>query len=150
MSLEPVGAGTFADPGTYSKVGAVSTLKIVSGTQTIDAVRMTVVEHTYGVVFSFTVSKLTYDELGWQSVAALYASKVQAIGSYVGTTGMEYFPMSTPGKELVDALIVTLGTPDGLVAIDVEVPLATSDTPAGVALYENAYTTAMAGLTALA
>lgn len=149
MSLEPIGAGTFADTGTYSKIGAVSTLKLVSGTQTIDAVRMTVAEHTYGVVFSFTVSKKTYDELGWQSVAALYASKVQAIGAFVGTQGMEYVPQITPGKELVDSLIVTVGTPDGLVAIDVEVPIATSDTPAVAATYVDAYNTAMSGLVTL-
>jgi hypothetical protein len=149
MSLEPVGAGTFADTGTYSKIGAVSTLKIVSGTQTIDAVRMTVIEHTYGVVFSFTVSKLIYDELGWQAVAALYAAKVESVGSFVGTQGIEYLPQVTPGKELTDALIVTVGTPDGLVAIDVEIPLATADSAASAALYVDAYNTAIAGLVTL-
>lgn len=149
MSLEPIGAGAVADSGTWEKIGAVSTLKIVSGTQTIDAVRMTVRELTYGVTFSFTVARKVYDELGWQALAGEYAAKVEAVGSFAGTQGITYIQDVNGSQELVDELIVTVGTDDGLVSVDVEIPLATADSAASAAKYVNAYNAAVANLATL-
>lgn len=149
MALEPQGSGGVADAGTWQKVGAVSTLKIVSGTQTVNAVRMTVQELTYGVVFSFTVPRTVYDELGWQALAGEYAAKVQAVGSFVGTQGIVYVPDVNGSQALIDTLIVTVGTDDGLVSVDVQIPLETADSPAASAKYVDAYNAAIANLAVL-
>lgn len=149
MTLVLQGGGIVDAAGDYEKIGAVSTLKIVSGTQTIDAVRMTVRENTYGVVFSFTVARSVYDELGWQTLAGEYASIIVAIGSYVGTQGIQYIQDVNGSQELVDMLIVTVGTDDGLVAVDVELPLATANNSANSAIMIAAYNAAIANLATL-
>lgn len=149
MALPPPGGSAPPTPGTYEKVGAVSTLKLVSGTKTIDAVRMTVREKTYGVVFSFTVAKTLYDNLGWQELASEYAGVVQNYGQFVGTQGIIYVQDTNGANELVDMLIVTVGTDDGLVSIDVEVPLTPASENAGFNKVSAAYDAAMANLVAL-
>lgn len=149
MTLVLQGAGTPADAGTWRKIGAISILKYISGDTTIDAVRMKVQDLVYGVVFSFTVARTVYDELGWQALAGEYAAKVQAIGSFVGTQGIQYVPDTNGSGQIVDNLIVTVGTEDGFVSIDVEVPLATSDTPAQAAKYVDAYNAGIANLVTL-
>lgn len=149
MTLVLQGAGTPADAGTWEKIGAVSTLKLVTGTSTINAVRMTVRDLLYGVVFSFTVSQKTYDEAGWKALAGEYAAKVQAVGSFVGTQAITYIQDVNAAQELVDMLIVTVGTDDGLVSLDEEIPLATADSPASAAKYVDAYNAAIADLATL-
>lgn len=143
------GGSTGATPGSYSKVGAVSTLKIISGNLTVDAVRLTVREDTYGVVFSFTVPKSTYDALGWTTVAGEYAATVQQYGAFVGTTGISYAPDSNGAGELIDTLIVTVGTDDGFVSIDVQVPLTSSLDSSAMGKIQAAYDAAMLNLVTL-
>lgn len=149
MTLVLQGQGTPADAGTWRKIGAVSSLKYISGDTTIDAVRMKVQDLIYGVVFSFTVARSVYDEAGWQALAGEYAAKVQAIGSFVGTQGIQYVPETSPSGQITDNLIVTVGTDDWFVLIDVEIPLATSDTPAVSAKYVDAYNAGIADLAVL-
>lgn len=149
MPLDNAIGGAGAAPGTVQKVGAVSTLKIVSGTQTIDAVRMTVRETMFGVVFSFTVAKSVYDALGWQTLASEYAAVVQSLGEFEGTIGITYLPDVNGASEIIDTLLVTVGTPDGLVSIDVQVPLTTANVATNYDKVVNAYNTAIANLVPL-
>lgn len=143
------GGSTGAPVGSYSKVGAVSALKIVSGNLTIDAVRLTVRDDIYGVIFSFTVPRAEYDALGWTTVAGEYAATVQNYGAYVGTTGISYAPDSNGSGELIDTLIVTVGTDDGLVSIDVQVPLTSSLDSSAMGKIQAAYEAAIANLVTL-
>ena len=149
MPLDNAIGGAGAAPGSYVKVGEVSTLKIITGDLTIAAVRMTVRETMFGVTFRFTVAKSVYDALGWQALASEYAAVVQSLGAFEGTTGIIYAPDSNGSGELIDTLIVTVGTPDGLVAIDVQVPLTTTNVATNYDKVVNAYTTAIANLAAL-
>lgn len=149
MALPPPGGSAPPTPGTYEKVGAVSTLKLVTGTKTVDAVRMTVREKTYGVVFSFTVPKTVYDNLGWQQLASEYAAVVQNYGQFVGTQGILYVQDTNGANELMDRLIVTVGTDDGMVAIDVEVPLDPAQETTGFNKVVAAYDAAIANLVPL-
>lgn len=149
MPLDNAIDGAGAAPGSYHKVGAVSTMKLISGSKTIDAVRMTVRETVYGVVFSFTVAKSTYDALGWETLASEYAAVVQSLGAFEGTTGIQYVQDTNGSNELQDMLIVTVGTDDGLVAIDVEVPLTTANVNTNYNKVVNAYQTAIANLVPL-
>lgn len=146
MPLDNSIGGAGAAPGSYQKVGAVSTLKIVSGTQTVDAVRMTVQETMFGVLFSFTVTKAIYDALGWQTLASEYAAVVQSLGEFEGTQGIVYVPDVNAAQQIIDTLIVTVGTPDGLVSIDVQIPLSTTNVSANYDKVVNAYNAAIANL----
>ena len=146
MPLDNFIGGAGAAAGTYQKVGAVSSLKIVSGTQTVDAVRLSIQETTYGVVFSFTVTKLVYDAEGWDLVASDYTAIVVQYASYEGTVGVVYVPDVNGSQQIIDTLIVTVGTPDGLVSIDVQVPLSPTNLSTNYNKVVNAYTTAIANL----
>lgn len=143
------GGSTGATPGSYSRVGAVSALKILSGNITVDAVRLTVKDNIYGVIFSFTVPRKEYDALKWTTVAGEYAATVQNYGAYEGTTGISYAPDSNGSGELIDTLIVTVGTDDGLVSIDVQVPLTSSLDSSAMGKIQATYEAAIANLVAL-
>ena len=110
---------------------------------------MTVQDLVYGVVFSFTVPKSVYDALGWETTAGEYASTVQQIGAYVGTQGIVYVPDTNGANELIDTLIVTVGTDDGLVSVDVQVPLSNALVTSYLGQIQTAYETAMANLASL-
>jgi len=146
MPLDNTYGGAGGAPGSYSPVGKVSTLKIVSGSQTVDAVRLTVQETMFGVVFSFTVTKTVYDANGWDAVASEYTAIVQSLGEFAGTIGIQYVPDVNGSQELIDTLIVTVGTPDGLVALDVQVPLSTVNIAGNYNKVVNAYNAAVAGI----
>lgn len=149
MPLDNFIGGAGAAPGSYHKVGAVSTLKLVSGSTTVDAVRLTVQEDMFGVVFSFTVPRTLYDGLGWDATASAYTAIVQQYGEYEGTVGVIYVPDTNGSGNLIDTLIVTVGTPDGLVAVDVQVPLSPTNLNTNFNKVVAAYTAAIAGLVAV-
>lgn len=149
MSLELQGVGgAAAAPGSYGKVGAVSTVKVLSADTVIKAVRMTVQEKIYGVLFSFTVTQAVYNALGWQALASEYAALIQTIGLLTGTQGIQYSRDVNASNQLVDNLIVTVGTDDLEVAVDVTVPLNVDASGASVAKITAAYDAAIAGLVA--
>lgn len=150
MPLDNFIDGAGAAPGSYSPVGKVSTLKVVSGNTTVDAVRLTVQESMFGVVFSFTVTRLVYDAEGWDAVASSYTAIVQQYGEYAGTTGVIYVPDVNGSGNLVDTLIVTVGTPDGLIGVDVQVPLSPTNLNANFNRVVAAYTAAVAGVVPVA
>lgn len=149
MPLDNSIDGAGAAPGSYNRVGSVSTLKLVSGNTSVNAVRMTVQETMFGVVFSFTVSQKIYDAEGWQALASQYAAIVQQYGEYEGTIGVQYVPDVNGAQQIIDTLIVTVGTPDGLVSIDVQVPLSETNLSTNYNSVVNAYTTATANLVAI-
>lgn len=149
MPLDNSIDGAGAAPGTYNKIGAVSTLKLVSGNTSINAVRMTVQETMFGVVFSFTVAQSIYEALGWQALASEYAAVVQSYGEYEGTIGLQYVPDVNGSQQIIDTLIVTVGTTDGLVSVDVQVPLTTTNVATNFDKVVNAYTAATANLVVL-
>lgn len=149
MTLVLQGGGTSADTGTWEKVGVVQTIKIVTPTLTVNAVRMTVREKMYQVVFSFTVSQTTYNELGWKTLAGEYASIVQALGSYEGTQGLQYVEDVNASNQLEDFIIVTVGDPDLVATVDVKLPLATANNAANSAKMIAAYQAVIADLAAI-
>ena len=149
MTLVLQGAGTSADAGTWEKVGVAQTIKIVTPTLTVNAVRLTVRELQYQVVFSFTVSQSVYDELGWQTLSGEYASIVQTLGSYEGTQGLQYVEDVNGSNQLEDYIIVTVGDPDLVATVDVKLPLATANNSANSAKMIAAYQAVIANLAAI-
>lgn len=150
MPLDNFIGGAGAAPGSYYPVGKISTLKQVSGATTVDAVRLTVQETMFGVVFSFTVPRTVYDAQGWDTTASQYTAIVQQYGEYEGTIGLNYFPDVNGSGNLVDTLIVTVGTPDGLVQVDVEVPISPTNLNANFNKVVAAYTAAITGVQSVA
>lgn len=149
MTLVLQGAGTPADAGTWEKVGVAQTIKIVTPALTVNAVRLTVRELLYSVVFSFTVSQTVYNELGWQALAGEYAAIVQSLGSYEGTQGLQYVEDVNGSNQLEDYIIVTVGDPDLVATVDVKLPLATANNAANSAKMIAAYTAVVANLAAI-
>lgn len=149
MTLVLQGQGTSADAGTWERVGTAQTIKIVTPTLTVNAVRLTVRELTYAVVFSFTVAKKVWDELGWKNLASEYASIVQTLGSYEGTQGLQYVEDVNGSNQLEDFIIVTVGDPDLVATVDVKLPLATATNAANSAKMIAAYQAVIAELAAV-
>lgn len=149
MTLVLQGQGTSADAGTWEKVGVAQTIKIVTPTLTVNAVRMTVRELTYNIVFSFTVSQKVYNELGWQTLASEYANIVQTLGAYEGTQGLQYVEDVNASNQLEDYIIVTVGDDDLAATVDVKVPLATAANAANSGKILAAYNAVIANLAAI-
>ena len=139
MPLVLTGGGGGVNPGTYKYLGAVSTIQVLSGNQTIDAVTLTVEDILFGVRYSFTIPRTEYDDEGWKALVPQYELVVQQWAQNEGTIGMQYVPDTNPSGLLGDYMIVTVGTPDGLNAIDVELELTPSNGDAGFAKISAAW-----------
>lgn len=112
-----------------------------SATDVVDAVTITVEEKTYGVVFSFTISKREWQGMGTQGEAALYASWVQEIGSRPEVIGMGYSQDVNASGNLRDVIVITVGTPDGLHEAEVSWPLATLNSGGAFQAIADTYST---------
>lgn len=110
---------------------------------------ITVNDSLYGVIFSFTITRADWLGTGTQLAAQQYATWVQAIGALPSVVGLAYAQDVNSAGLLVDTLIVTVGTPDGLQTAIATVPLATSNSPAAFATIAAAYSqlTTIAALT---
>jgi len=148
VPLVLTGGGGGVNVGTYQYLGAVSTIQVVAGSQTLDAVTLTVKDLKFGVVYSFTVPRPVYDGEGWQALAEQYELVVQEWAQLPGTIGMQYVPDTNPSGLLGDYMIVTVGTPDRLNAIDVELELTPSSGDAGVTKINSAWDQIQAAIAA--
>ena len=128
MALAPAdgGSSTGTVPGTggrdWTYQGAVSTIQ-VNGPDVVDAVTLNVTESAYNIPFRFTVTRKVYDAEGWKALASDYAGVIELVATYDGVFAIVYAQDTNAANDLVDTLIVTVGTDDGLNAIDVQVPL---------------------------
>jgi len=131
MALAPVGGGGgVAEQGSFTVLGQNPTILVQGASQVVDAMTITVQDSTYGITFSFTIPRTEWAGEGTQAAATLYASWVQYIAARPGTVAVAYAAEVNAAGLLYDALIVTVGTPDGLNTANVTVPLAQANSTA--------------------
>ena len=150
MSLElQDGGGGEATSGQFTVLGQAPTILVQGAGTVVDAMTITVNDSLYGVIFSFTITRADWLGTGTQLAAQQYATWVQAIGALPSVVGLGYAQDVNAAGLLIDMLIVTVGTPDGLQTAIATVPLATSNSPAAFAAIAAAYAqlTAVAALT---
>ena len=123
MALLPDTSGGAGPAGSWKYNGAISTIQLTTGSDVVDAVTLSVTETTYNVPFKFTVSAAVYKAEGWKALASDYAGVVELVATYDGVQAIVYAQDTNAANQLIDTLIVTVGTDDGLTAIDVQVHL---------------------------
>lgn len=123
-------AGAAAVPGSFHVVGQRPTILIQGGSQVVDAMTIDVQETLYGIFFSFTIPRKQWASDGTQAEANFYTSTVQAIAGAPETIAVSYAQDVNPAGALIDTLIVTVETPDGLNTANVTLPLLTANSPA--------------------
>lgn len=112
MALQPAeGGGGVA--GAYRILYQRPDILITGVNQVQDAVTVTAQETTYGVVFSFTRSRQSWEGGAVQAAASFYAGQIGAMAQHPHVVGMAYTQDTNPTGALVDQIQVTVGTDDG-------------------------------------
>lgn len=126
-------AGAAAVPGSFKVVGQRPNILIQGGSQVVEAMTIDVQETLYGIFFSFTIPRTQWAGDGTQAEANFYTSTVQAIAAAPEVIAVSYAQDVNAAGALIDTLIVTVETPDGLNTAVVTLPLLTANTPASFA-----------------
>lgn len=112
MALEPVGGSDLAS-GKYRILYQRPDVLVVGVNNVQDAVTVTAQETTYGVVFSFTRSRASWEGGLVQVAAAFYAGEIETIAGHQHVVGLSYTQDTNASGNLIDQMIVTVGTDDG-------------------------------------
>lgn len=152
------GGGAGGAPGTYTIVSQNSTSLVQGNGNVVDAVTLAATENIYGVWFQVTVSRADWNEAAGIAAAGAggagettaateiigqAAGLIQALGGLAPVTAISYQQNTNAQGLLIDQLLVTVSSPDGLSNIDVVVPL----DPAKEATSNNAILAAASGIT---
>jgi hypothetical protein len=142
VALEKLdGGGGGGAPGSFEVIGQRADVLVRSATSVVDAMTITVQENTYGVIFSFTISRQEWQGLGTQGAAALYASWVQEIGGLPEVVGMTYSQDVNASGLLRDVIVISVATPDGRHETDLSWPLSSLNSQGAFAAISAAYKT---------
>jgi len=127
MALQPVGGGGGAGGGTYTVLYQKPDILIQGVNNVVDAVTVTVQENTYGIVFSFTRSRLSWEGGAVQAAASFFSGNIQALAAYQHVQGIAYTQDTNSSGNLIDQLQITVGTDDGTQEAAFVWPLETID-----------------------
>lgn len=146
MALEKPGGGDSGGSSSYKVLLQRPDVLVQGVNDVVDAVTVTVQDGIYGIVFSFTRSRSSWEGGAVQAAASFYAGMVQAMAGYQHTQGMAYTQDTNASGQLVDQIVVTVGTDDGSQQASFTWPLETIGEPAAFAkadqVFENLMTVA--------
>jgi len=126
MALEPVGGGG-GNAGTFRILRQAPDLLVQGVNNVVDAVTVTALEPTYGIVFSFTRSRSSWEGGAVQAAASFFATNIKALAEYRHVQGIAYTQDTSASGNLIDQLIITVGTDDGEQEATFTWPLETVD-----------------------
>lgn len=112
MPLPAVG-GESGVGGSYKILYQRPDILIVGVNNVQDAVTVTAQDAIYGVVFSFTRSKASWEGGAVQAAASFYAGMIQQMAQYQHVVGLTYTQDTNASGNLVDQIAVTVGSDDG-------------------------------------
>lgn len=142
MPVEQTGSGgAVAEPGTFTILATKSDIEVYGAGDVRDAVVVTVQDNIYGIIFSFTINRTTWDEEGPATAGGEYAGAVQAIAAMPEVIGVGYTQEPNASGLLQDRLIVTVADPTGQFTVDVDVPLSVDSPQVAVNMIDAAYKT---------
>lgn len=139
MALQPVGGGGGAGGGTYKVLNQKPDILIQGVNNVVDAVTVTVEEQTYGIVFSFTRSRTSWEGGAVQAAASFFAGNIQALAAYQHVQGIAYTQDTNAAGNLIDQLSITVGTDDGTQEAAFVWPLETIDQQGVYAMIDKVY-----------
>lgn len=137
--MQPVGGGGGAGGGTYKVLYQKPDILIQGVNNVVDAVTVTVEEQTYGIVFSFTRSRTSWEGGAVQAAASFFAGNIQALAAYQHVQGIAYTQDTNAAGNLIDQLSITVGTDDGTQEVAFVWPLETIDQQAVYAMVDQVY-----------
>lgn len=105
----------------------------------VDAVRITVRDGLYGVVFAHTVPKTVWQGAGPNVLAYDWASYVQELAGHEHVQGIDYAQDTNVNGKLIDVLYVTVGTDDGAHQALATIPFGQLNTPGAFAAVDSVY-----------
>jgi len=161
MPLDNNIGGSGAAAGSYTILAQNSAALVQGNGDVIDAVTLQATENTYGVWFQVTVTRAAWNQAAGIAAAGAgspgagtaalqlvseYAALIQALAGLAPVTAMSYQQNTNSQGLLVDQLLVTVSSADGLSNIDVTVPL----DPTKEATSNNAILAAAAGISTVA
>ena len=131
MALQPVDGGE-GTAGQYKILAQRPDILLQGVNRVVDAVTVTAQDGIYGVVFSFTRSTASWEGGAVQAAASFYSGGIQALAQYRHVQGIAYTQDTNASGNLVDQLVITVGTDDGEQEASFVWPLETID---GQAVY---------------
>lgn len=143
MALEPVGGGG-GSSGARQILYQRPDILYVSPTIVQDAVTVTVRDLIYGVVFQFTRSKQSWEGGAVETAATFFANNIQALAAYRHVIGIGYTQSDSASGNLIDQLIVTVGSDDGSQESSFLWPLETVDSQGVYAKVDSEFAQLMA------
>lgn len=112
MALQPAEGGGGIS-GKYQILYQRPDILVVGVNNVQDAVTVTAQDGEYGIVFSFTRSRQSWEGGAVQAAASFYAGQIQAMAGHPNVVGMTYTQDTNASGNLVDQMVVTVGSPDG-------------------------------------
>lgn len=112
MALQPVGGGGGA-AGEYAILFQRPDILYVSPTVVQDAITVTVRDSIYGIIFEFTRSVQSWEGGAVEAAASFFSGNIQALAAYRHVVGIGYTQDASQTGNLIDQLIVFVGSDDG-------------------------------------
>lgn len=131
--------GSSPPAGSFKVLGQTPSILVQGGTKVVDAMSITVEDQLYGVTFTFTIPRTEWAGSGTQNWASLYTTWVNALAAHDYVQGLSYTQDVNASGNLVDMLVVTVGTPDNENIADVEIELSKANSPASFGALQAAY-----------
>lgn len=113
MALEKLDGGSGGGAGTYRVLLQKPDILTRGVNDVVDAVTATVQEMEYGIVFAFTRSRSSWEGGAIQAAASFFAGNIQALAAYRHVLGIGYTQDTSASGNLIDQLVITVGTDDG-------------------------------------
>jgi uncharacterized protein YheU (UPF0270 family) len=140
VALEKLDGGGGAGTGQYKILAQRPDILVQGVNRVVDAVTVTAQDLVYGVVFSFTRSRSSWEGGATQASASFYAGNIQALAGYQHVQGIAYTQDTNASGNLIDQLIITVGTDDGDQEASFVWPLETIDGQAVYARVDQVFT----------
>jgi uncharacterized protein YheU (UPF0270 family) len=144
VALEKLDGGGGAAAGTYKILLQKPDILQRGVNNVVDAVTVTVQEMEYGVVFSFTRSRSSWEGGAVQAAASFFAGNIQALAAYRHVLGIGYTQDTSASGNLIDQLVITVGTDDGDQESTFVWPLEQVDSQAVYAKVDSVFANVMA------
>lgn len=131
--------GTSEQGGDIQVIGAVDAFRVNNDSTITDLMLITAYSKTYGVTFSFYVLKTTFVADGAANLAGLTGGDVDTVCAHPNVQAFRTEQDQDPSGLLYNYGVITVGTPDGAYATDVQQRMDLLNTPATFTLIDNAW-----------
>ena len=139
MALQPPDGGG-GGSGSYKILRQKPDILVVGVNNVLDAVTVTAQDGIYRIVFEFTRSTKSWEGGAVPAAASFYAGGIQALAAYQHVQGMAYTQDSGAAGNLIDQMIITVGTDDGEQEASFVWPLETLDGTGVYAKVDSVFT----------